>query len=199
MRQLLRCIAVSAAIAPAILVAGCRGAAPGLPTAPPSSLSTLHVLTTSSKIRHVVIIFQENRSFDDLFNGFPGANTVTYGYNSDGQKIPLRQIPLTAPWDLDHSHYAFVDDYASGKMNGFNKDPGRCFGIDRCLPAGERAYGIVPRVESAPYFTMGRRFTVADDMFQTNEGPSFPAHQYIVSGTSTIANGSPLRASENPV
>ncbi len=35
-------------------------------------------------------------------------------------------------------------------------------------------------------------------MFQTNEGPSFPAHQYIVSGTSTIANGSSLRASENP-
>jgi phospholipase C len=36
-------------------------------------------------------------------------------------------------------------------------------------------------------------------MFQTNEGPSFPAHQYIISGTSTVANGSQLRASSNAV
>jgi phospholipase C len=35
-------------------------------------------------------------------------------------------------------------------------------------------------------------------MFQTNEGPSFPAHQYILSGTSTISNGSNLRAADNP-
>ena len=35
-------------------------------------------------------------------------------------------------------------------------------------------------------------------MFQTNQGPSFPAHQYIVSGTSTISAGSPLRAAEIP-
>jgi phospholipase C len=36
-------------------------------------------------------------------------------------------------------------------------------------------------------------------MFQTNQGPSFPAHQYIVSGTSAIADGSGLRAAENPL
>jgi phospholipase C len=44
---------------------------------------------------------------------------------------------------------------------------------------------------------MASQYVLADRMFQTNEGPSFPAHQYLVSGTSTIRNGSTLRAAEN--
>ncbi len=46
---------------------------------------------------------------------------------------------------------------------------------------------------------MAESYAFANRMFQTNEGPSFPAHQYILSGTSTIRNRSPLRAAENPV
>jgi phospholipase C len=45
---------------------------------------------------------------------------------------------------------------------------------------------------------MAQQYAFADDMFETNEGPSFPAHQYIVSGTSTIDYSSSLRASEEP-
>ena len=40
---------------------------------------------TSSKIQHIVIIVQENRSFNNLFYGFPGARTATYGYNTKGE------------------------------------------------------------------------------------------------------------------
>lgn len=191
-------MAIAAGIAAATVIVGCRGGSPELPPSA-SGASALRALTTNSKIHHIVIIFQENRSFDDLFNGFPGANTVRFGYNSENQKVPLRPIALTAGWDLDHTHYAFVKDYDGGKMNGFDKDPGHCFGLNRCPAAGLRAYGFVPHSESAPYFTMAKRFTLADDMFQTNEGPSFPAHQYIVSGTSTITDGSPLRAADNPI
>jgi phospholipase C len=46
---------------------------------------------------------------------------------------------------------------------------------------------------------MAKQYTFADNMFQTNQGPSFPAHQYLVSGTSTIGYASPLRASEEPL
>ncbi|MFY9720538.1 MAG: hypothetical protein WAK16_12935, partial [Candidatus Cybelea sp.] len=35
---------------------------------------------SSSKIQHIVIIVQENRSFNNLFYGFPGAHTATFGY-----------------------------------------------------------------------------------------------------------------------
>ncbi len=45
---------------------------------------------------------------------------------------------------------------------------------------------------------MAEQYGFADRMFQTNEGPSFPAHQYILSGTSTLNPSSTLRASENP-
>ncbi len=56
----------------------------------------------------------------------------------------------------------------------------------------------MPKHEVEPYFEMARRYAFASRMFQTNQGPSFPAYQYLSSGTSTIADGSPLRASENP-
>ena len=39
------------------------------------------------KITHVVILIQENRSFDNVFNGFPGADTVTTGRGHDGRTI----------------------------------------------------------------------------------------------------------------
>ena len=69
--------------------------------------------------------------------------------------------------------------------------------MSHCPAPDIRAYGYVPRHEVEPYFAMAESYAFADHMFQTNEGPSFPAHQYILSGTSTIRNGSQLRASEN--
>ena len=50
-----------------------------------------------------------------------------------------------------------------------------------------------------PYLDLAHAYGFGDHLFQSNEGPSFPAHQYLVSGTSTISDGSRLRISENPV
>src|SRR5579885_3040374 len=66
-----------------------------------------HAVLGGGKIQHVVIIVQENRSTDTLFNGLPGANTVTLGYNSAGEAVNLQSISLTAPWDISHTHGAF--------------------------------------------------------------------------------------------
>ena len=51
----------------------------------------------------------------------------------------------------------------------------------------------------APYFQLAGTYTFGDRMFQTNQGPSFPAHRFILSGTSAPSAGSNLFASENPV
>jgi len=51
--------------------------------------------------------------------------------------------------------------------------------------------------EVQPYLTMAQTYAFADRMFQTNQGPSFPAHQFIISGTSAPAATSNLFASEN--
>jgi phospholipase C len=45
---------------------------------------------------------------------------------------------------------------------------------------------------------MASQYVFGDRMFQTNQGPSFPAHQYIISGTSTTQQSGTLKASENP-
>jgi len=176
------------------LAACARGASFSEPPSIPSTAAA-----ASPKIDHVVIIFQENRSVDDLFNGLPGADTVRYGENSKGKRVALQPIPLTAPYDLSHRHSAFLDDYRSGTNDGFDTEPSSCAVATVCIPRNVRAYGYVPHHEIAPYFAMAQQYAFGDRMFQTNQGPSFPAHQYIVSATSTITNGSSLRAAENPI
>jgi len=149
------------------------------------------------KIRHVVIIFQENRSVDNLFNGLRGADTVSSGMDSAGRNVELAPVSMTAPYDIDHSHTAFLTESAGGRMNGFDRVQVAC-AVGCPSPAGARAYSYVPRSEAEPYWQMAEQYTFADRMFQTNAGPSFPAHQYIISGTSLASTSSPLLLAENP-
>lgn len=148
---------------------------------------------TQGKIRHVIIIVQENRTPDNLFQGLPGADIADSGYNSKGVKIALMPRPLDNRYDLDHSHTAFLTEYNSGKMNGWDNVKIRC--RKPCRPT---AFGYVPRKQIMPYWKLATQYTFADRMFQDNQGPSFPAHQFLIAGTSTDAVGSKLLAAENP-
>ena len=69
----------------------------------------------AGKIKHVVIIVQENRSFNNLFYGFPGAKTAKYGYNTSNQKITTAADRARDDWDLDHSSTSF---FAGVQRNG---------------------------------------------------------------------------------
>ncbi len=190
-----------AAFALALSSSGCgqhwpaQGADSGSFLAPAVPVAALRA---SSKIRHVVIIFQENRTPDDLFNGLPGADTVRSGKNSHGDTVALRPVLLTAPYDISHEHSAYLVEHANGKLDGFNEVGSACERGTHCLSSSVRAFGYVPRAEVKPYFDMATTYAFADRMFQSNEGPSFPAHQYIISGTSTVSPGSQLRAASNP-
>ncbi|MBV8197648.1 MAG: hypothetical protein JO263_05915 [Candidatus Eremiobacteraeota bacterium] len=157
-------------------------------------------LLAGGKITHVVVVVQENRTTDNLFNGLPGAQTVHAGLDSTGDAVKLLPEGLTAPYDVDHEHAAFVVAFDNGKLDGFNLERSKCTQRHQhqCPAAFSRAYAYVPHKEIKPYFDMAEKYVFADHMFQTNEGPSFPAHQYLLSGTSTISQGSPQRASENP-
>jgi len=196
--SLLRNAVVSSAIAGLAIctsvLCGCAGSGGG-GTIPPPPGSTPTPPPTQAKIQHVIIIFQENRSVDNLFHGLPGADTASSGMNSTGQVVQLVPVDITAPYDLDHSHKGFTTEYNGGQMNGWDLVGTNC-PSHACNPL--TAFGYVPQAEVQPYFTMAERFTFADRMFQTNQGPSFPAHQFIISGTSTNAVGSNLLAAENP-
>ena len=137
--------------------------------------------TGAGKIEHVVYIVQENRSFDNMFQGYPGADTVASGKNSKGQTIALQPVSLSKSYDIDHSAQAmFAACHGTGKlpgtdcrMDGFNKEQS-FFG-----PKNPE-YVYVPHAESKPYWEMARSGVLADRMFQSQLDESFVAHQYVI-------------------
>jgi phospholipase C len=187
--NLLLCsILVSMVCATAFLLAlaGCGGGGSITPPPPPPQ-----------KIQHVVIIFQENRTPDNLFHGLPNADIANSGVNSLGQIIPLTPISLANDYDLSHAHSAFVAMYDGGKMDGADKIPIGCqAGAIGCPPPNPQFQYVNP-AEVQPYFQLAQTYTFGDRMFQTNQGPSFPAHQFIIAGTSAPSPTSNLFASEN--
>ncbi|HEX3670385.1 MAG TPA: alkaline phosphatase family protein [Candidatus Cybelea sp.] len=179
-----------APIAAALALASCGGGS-SLTTVPPAPPHQ------ANKIQHVVIVVQENRSFNDLFYGFPGAHTVGFGRDTLGRKIALKPIGLETTWDLDHSSYSFFTDCngtgsfpgTGCRMNGFNKEYVGCGhkSYPPC-PFDHPAYAYVPHEETKPYFEMARRYVLADRMFASNfDASSFISHQYIIAGQANTA------------
>ena len=126
---------------------------------------------------------QENRTFDNLFNGFPGADTVSSGI-SNGQSIPLQPIPFEQGTDIDHSHIGWLAAWDNGKLDNFAH-------AKKAYPIPNLPYAYVPKAETVPYWTLASAFTLGDRMFQSNSGPSFPAHQYMIAGQSQQADENP--------
>lgn len=171
-----------------------------------ASASTSLGYAQISSFKHVVVIFQENRTPDNLFQGlcvppFGTANscsTVPTGkqYNIQtrnwlnkrsrtGFTQPLT-VPMASTYDLNHGHAAWqaqCDKDASGKckMDGASIVP--CVGI--CPTQPQFRYVVpTPAVSLNPYLELATQYGWANYMFQTNQGPSFPAHQYIFGATS---------------
>jgi len=83
---------------------------------------------TKTPIKHVIVIVMENRSFDNVFRGFPGADSASYGREHTGKTIELKAAPYEGNCDPDHSHEAWVKEYNGGRMNGFDTAPASCIG-----------------------------------------------------------------------
>ena len=75
--------------------------------------------TGAGKITHVVYILQENRSFDNLFQGYPGADTVASGKDLRGKTIALAAGASLASSYIDHSAESmFAACDGTGKLPG---------------------------------------------------------------------------------
>jgi len=182
----------------AVAVTGClvacssRGSA-ALPPGDPQTAQALVHQTSSSgsdaKIEHVVIVIQENRSFDNLFYEYPGSNSQSYGYSKTGQKIDLKPIGFQTTWDLGHGLQQFVGDCngtgslpgTDCRMNGFSTEYYECGKASepKC-PNANPPYSYVPHKETKPYFAMAKEFVLADEMFPSNLDASFVSHQYLI-------------------
>jgi len=167
-----------------------------------SAPTSKHLPPGSQRIQHVVVIFQENRTPDNLFHDAVliarGADIASSGINSKGQTIRLSPIDLANTYDLDHSHNAFVHMCDGGNMDGADRVGVVCpTNTTNCPPPNPQFMYVNPS-EVQAYFQIAEQYTFGDRMFQTNQGPSFPAHQFIISGTSAPTANSSLFASENP-
>ena len=185
---------------------------------------------TGGPIQHVVILFQENRTPDNLFQGLclaPYGSASTCSTSPSATQFNIQtsnwannqsSTGVTQPgvidlgttgqagnpdnYDLSHAHSAFLD------MCDLNSTTNACAmdgaALVTCSPSTgytcptDPQYFYVYPADVAPYLQMAQTYTFADQMFQTNQGPSFPAHQFIISGSSTPSSGSTMFVSENP-
>jgi phospholipase C len=186
------------AVAAVVFSVGCSSTIGTPPPAPAPTGSS----TPTATIQHVVVLFQENRSFNNLFMSFPGADTSTTGrcipYQPPGsskictkpgqlvhmQPITLETCRCLGGVDIEHSHSTLLAEYDGGKMDGFDTIGFGTTGQNG--PAKFYPYAFVVRKEVQPYWDMASRYTLADHMFSTATTDSFVAHQEIIAGTTRL-------------
>jgi phospholipase C len=192
-------------------------ASPGTAAAEPSSVPTPGAgdqvsLAGIHKIRHVVIIMQENRSFDSYFGTFPGANGIPHdrrGRFTVCVPDPMKhrcQRPYHNPGDINaggpHMAVDAVADINAGRMNGFigsvesghlDTDRLGCQVLKRPFPCVD-VMGYHDARELPHYWAYARNFVLQDRMFEPNLGWSLPAHLYMMSAWSAVCTNtaSPL-------
>ncbi|MGA8532671.1 MAG: alkaline phosphatase family protein [Candidatus Tumulicola sp.] len=149
-------------------------------------------------ITHVVVIMQENRSFDNMFYAFPGAETATFGY---GHGVKYTMVPkhLKFDFDLNHYHYQFLEDFDSGQNDGWDRmihghlttkgcngtnwvNEPSCWVLYTDKNHAQMPFTYVYKSEIQPYWTMASQYTLGDHNFGSTNGPSFGEHQELIAG-----------------
>ncbi len=145
------------------------------------------------KIRHIVIIMQENRSFDSYFGTYPGADGIVMKNGQPAACIPNPVIGCSRPYhdsnDLNqggpHGHSHAIADIDGGKMDGFARQARRgrraCAGTDDPRCGGGDVMGYHDGGELAGYWRYAHDFVLQDRMFEPNSSWSLPQHLYMVS------------------
>jgi phospholipase C len=150
------------------------------------------------KIKHVVIIMQENRSFDHYFGTYPGAQGLPTKDGKFAVCVPDAKGSCTEPFHdtndrnfgAGHGAAAAAADIDGGKMDGFVKqaeaekdkackdpnDPACAFKEARL-----DVMGFHDRSELGNYWAYADNFVLQDHMFEPNASWSLPEHLFQVS------------------
>ncbi|MGH2448518.1 MAG: phospholipase C [Chloroflexota bacterium] len=137
-------------------------------------------------IQHVIILIKENRSFDNYFGRFPGADGATSGQISTGQFVPLGHTPDHTLLDISHAGDAAQVAVDHGRMDRFNT-------LQGALQNGKDiAMSQLHRSDIPNYWRYARYFTLDDHFFSTINGPSYPNHIVTVAGTSHNIDNNPI-------
>jgi phospholipase C len=156
------------------------------PTRPPSGDDGIR------KIKHVVIVMQENRSFDHYFGTYPGADGIPRRNGGPTVCQPhLRRPGCQRPYhdarDINyggpHGPWSTKVDIDGGRMDGFLRWDEHQF----CRPVCSRPIDVMgyhDAREIPNYWAYARKFVLQDHMFEPAGSWSLPAHLFMVSGWS---------------
>jgi phospholipase C len=180
-------VAVVAAVAAAgLLAAACTGSTVNPPAAAAASDTGIH------KIKHVIVIMQENRSFDSYFGTFPGADGLPKDVCiPEGAGKPC-QRPHPDHADVNgggpHGQTNAAADIDGGKMDGFIEQAAqakkRCKDVTDPACAQSRlpdVMGYHTQSDIPNYWAYAKDFVLQDHMFEPNASWSLPAHLFMVS------------------
>jgi len=151
------------------------------------------------KIKHVIIVMQENRSFDSYFGTFPGADGIPMSHGSPSVCAPNPAGSCIRPYhdaaDVNgggpHAKRNALGDVNGGKMDGFvgqryvarttcrNPDDPAC-----AVGATPDVMGYHTGSEIPNYWAYARNFVLNDHMFEPVRSWSLPDHLYLVSAWS---------------
>jgi phospholipase C len=124
-------------------------------------------------IKRVIYLMLENRSFDNMFGTFPGAEGTTTGVKL-GQEVPLIECPHWLPGDLPHDRAAHLNNVNGGAYDGFANGQ---FG-------DPWAYSQFQAHDIPAYWKLAQDHVLCDNFFASVGGPSYPNHFFFVAGQS---------------
>jgi phospholipase C len=157
---------------------------------------TIAPLSGIHKIRHVVVIMQENRSFDSYFGTYPGADGIPPGVCVPDPVNVGCVSPFHDPADVNyggpHGVTNAAADIDSGAMDGFVGEAEKGQGCNttnpNCSPCqqGQQSncvdvMGYHDAREIPNYWTYARDYALQDHMFEPDASWSLPQHLYMVS------------------
>jgi phospholipase C len=184
-------------------------------------LGPVVALAQIPSFQHIVLIVQENRTPDNLFQGLcappfgsaascsPTPTTSQYNIKTKNWLNNKSSTGVTKPgtvrlandYDLNHAHSAFVamcDANSTGACQMDGAAGVTC--SPRCPGNPQFRYVLNSGGILNPYLNLATQYGWANYMFQTNQGPSFPAHQFLFGGTSAPSaadDAAGIFASEN--
>ncbi len=168
--------------------------------------------SASKYVKNVVVIIQENRSLENFFAGYPGANAPLTGCASPtpgpdrrivapgpARMRPAEQLhrpsssPTCPPGDtqvtLHQSTFKNNPDLRhdwNSSMVDWNNGQMDGFSHWGVKNGQFQAYDYIEHSQIQPYLTMAQQYVLADEMFPTEFGGSFTAHLTLVAGTDDI-------------
>ncbi len=140
------------------------------------------------KINHIVVVMQENRSYDSYFarlhyQGQSGSEVEPLGGNPDpngGRTIhPFLKTAECEVADLNHSWNGTHQEWSGGSMKGFTKA-----NVNPADPSGSRTMGYYAKGILQFYTGIANQFAIADRYFASTLTQTFPNRFYLYAGTS---------------